>query len=310
MKLCKYTSFITEGSNIRWTKEKCQEEALKYSTRNEFFKKCANAYNACIRNKWIEEVCSHMISPNKPNNYWTKERCAEEALKYKSRSEFEKNSPFAYAKSGAKEWKDEICSHMNTSGNKYNRCIYAVEFPDNNVYIGLTYDFNKRFHQHLNDVKTNSSVFRHYTKTKLVPVMKQLTDYIAVDDASKVENIKKEEYIKNGWVVLNKAKCGNVGGKTVKWIKERCQVEALKYDTRNEFKIKSPNAYHAALRNKWIDEICSHMSYKNNPSGYWTKEVCQKEASRYRNREDFKKSGGAFGSSYRNGWLDEFFPKN
>ncbi len=115
--------------------------------------------------------------------------------------------------------------------------------------------------------------------------------------------------IENGWMILNTAKCGNVGGKTIKWTKEKCQEESLKYSTRNEFKIKSSNAYHASSRNKWSDEICKHMEYINKPSGYWTKERCKEESLNYKNREDFKKSKGAFGSSYRNGWLGEFFTK-
>lgn len=43
------------------------------------------------------------------------------------------------------------------------------------------------------------------------------------------------------------------------WTKELCHEEALKYDTKNKFKINSPAAYGFAYRNGFIDEICSHM---------------------------------------------------
>jgi len=49
---------------------------------------------------------------NKPNNYWTKERCHEESLKYKTRSEFYRNSISAYSRSYRSKWLDEVCSHM------------------------------------------------------------------------------------------------------------------------------------------------------------------------------------------------------
>lgn len=306
-----YKEYIKECRiyKITWTKEKCADEALKYQSRNEFRKGSGGAYSASVRNGWMDELCKHMGENKIKKDYWTKERCAEEALKYNFRHEFEKGSPTAYVKSGKMGWKDEICKHMISNGNRYNRCVYAIEFPDNCVYIGLSYNLDKRFLQHLNDTKNNSIVLRHFKKTGLTPVIKQLTDYIDVDIASKLESQKVIEYIQDGWTIINIAKCGNVGGKTIKWTKERCQKEALKYKTRNEFKIYSPNAYRASIYNRWMDELCSHMKYVNNPSGYWTKERCREESIKYKNKESFKKAKGAFGSSYVNGWLDEFFPK-
>ena len=192
-------------------------------------------------------------------NYWNKNTCHEESLKYSTRRQFMLNSKVAYNKSLKNGWLDEICSHMKTSGHKYKRCIYAVEFPDNRVYIGLTYDIDIRFQKHLID--PHSSVFKYKKLTGLIPVINKLTDYIDVDDASRLESIKRDEYEGNGWTILNISKCGNVGGKFIKWSKELCQREALKYKTRNEFKLGSPLAYSASRRGEWMDEICSHMRF-------------------------------------------------
>ena len=52
------------------------------------------------------------IKTNKNIGYWTKEKCLEEALKYKSRYEFQINSQASYKKSRYKGWLNEICSHM------------------------------------------------------------------------------------------------------------------------------------------------------------------------------------------------------
>jgi predicted GIY-YIG superfamily endonuclease len=186
----------------RWTKDECGKEALKYQNRNEFVKNNRKAYRASERYGWLDEICSHMVSPYILKiNYWTKEKCTEEALKYSGRKEFQLNSKVAYNKAIKNGWLDEICSHMKTAGNKYKRCIYAIEFSDNKAYIGLTYNINKRFYKHLNE--PNSSVFKYKKMTGIVPIIRQLIDYIDVDDASKLENVKKEEYIKNGWDILN-----------------------------------------------------------------------------------------------------------
>ena len=39
-----------------WTKEKCKEEALKYSSAKEFQKNCRGAYGAIIKNGWLGEI--------------------------------------------------------------------------------------------------------------------------------------------------------------------------------------------------------------------------------------------------------------
>jgi len=43
-----------------WTKERCYEEALKYSTRNDFRKKSGSAYERARKTKILDEICSHM----------------------------------------------------------------------------------------------------------------------------------------------------------------------------------------------------------------------------------------------------------
>ena len=281
---------------------------MKYNNRGEFSRKNSTAYKASHKNKWIDEICNHMVIINKPNDYWTKEKCHEEALKYETKSEFSKNSPSAYVKSGASGWKDDICQHMKTNGNKYKRCIYSVEFSDNSVYIGLTYNFDKRCEQHLKDI--NSTVYKHYIHIGVKPKMLKLTDYLPVDNASKQESIEMNYYLSNGWNILNKAKCGNVGGKSIKWTKEKCKEEALKFNHRIDFK-RGSMAYKSASNNKWLDDICEHMTELIKKPGYWTKEICLEESKKYMKIDYFKKySSGAFNASYKNGWLDEFYPKN
>ena len=47
--------------------------------------------------------------------YWTKERCDEDALKYNSRSEWNKNNSSAYSAAHKNGWLDECCKHMETT---------------------------------------------------------------------------------------------------------------------------------------------------------------------------------------------------
>ncbi len=47
-----------------------------------------------------------------PKYYWTKEKCHEESLKCKTRTEFQKKYAAAYIKARKNKWLDEICNHM------------------------------------------------------------------------------------------------------------------------------------------------------------------------------------------------------
>ena len=149
--------------------------------------------------------------------YWTLKKCQEEASKYKTKIEFLENNKRAYQASYKKGWLNEICSHMEISGDKYNRCIYAYEFSDKSVYIGLTCNLNKRNKQHFSDIKSNNSVVKqHINETGLIPINIQLTDYILYFKASKLEGEYLNEYKISGWTILNKSKTGSLGASNLK----------------------------------------------------------------------------------------------
>ena len=97
---------------MKWTKEKCKEEALKYNYRNEFKNKSAGAYRASIKNKWIEDITKHMLKPYEKNVKWTKEKCQKEALTYNHRFDFKKGNSSAYNSAYYNNWLYDICSHM------------------------------------------------------------------------------------------------------------------------------------------------------------------------------------------------------
>lgn len=284
-----------------WDKQRCIEEAMKYKTRGEFRKHSGSAYNRSIKEGWIDDICKHMISIKKEKNYWTKNRCQEESLKYKTRSEFNKSSVSAYSKAWECKWLDEICSHMNTIGNHHKRCIYSYEFDDNHVYVGLTYNIEERKKQH--DKK--GPVKNHILKTGNLPTLKLLTDYILSELAIVKESEFLDHYISNNWKILNSVKTGALGGGKTKWTKERCQEEALKYNNIKSYRENSLS-YRAAVRNNWLDEICNHINRSKKTFKYWTKEKCQEEALKFKTRKEFENEfPGGYAASIRNGWLSE-----
>ena len=87
------------------------------------------------------------------------------------------------------------------------------------------------------------------------------------------------------------------------WNKEKCQKEALKYNTKKDFRDSKGGAYQFSKRKGWDNEICGHMV---DPRMIWDKDKCQSEALKYNTKKEFKiKNSGAYNATYRNRWMDE-----
>lgn len=240
----------------------------------------------------------------KPKGYWNYDLCKKESLKYKTRTEFNINCKGGYLFAHKNKWLDDICSHMENVGHKYKRCIYCYEFSDNSVYVGLTYNLDVRQNNRNSD--KNDQVTKHIKETNSQPTRKQLTDYIDVNDAIKLEEFYVKKYIKEGWNILNKSKTGGIGSSELKWTKEKCKNEAIKYKNRKEFKIKNSSAYYSSIKNGWLDEICLHMKHQiQKPKNFWTKEKCLEYALKCKNIKEFKcKFGCAYNLIIKNNWND------
>ena len=240
-----------------WTKEKCIIDASRFKTKSEWRINSPTARSVATKNKWIKECCKHMAFIKHPNNYWTKKRCIKEALKYKTKTIFSIKNVSAYGSALRNNWIDECCKHMEVLGNSYKRMIYAVVFSNNHIYIGLTYNPNKRFKQHLSDKK--STVYKYKKEIKLEPKLKKLTDFLDKNIASQQEGVFKKKYEKKGYIILNKRKTGGLGGRPTKWTKEKCLAAALKCKTISEFRKRFNPPYTYSKTHEWLNEICSHM---------------------------------------------------
>ena len=94
-----------------WTKEKCRERALLYTTKSDFKKYDGSAYTTAVREKWLNEVCTHMTRPPVKRK-WTFETLYTEAQKYKTIKEFKEKSQSAYVTAISLGFVKQICFHM------------------------------------------------------------------------------------------------------------------------------------------------------------------------------------------------------
>lgn len=101
--ICSHMEYI-QLPNGYWIFEKCKEEALKYDFKIDFKNNNNKAYRACLRNGWLDEICSHMNRPISHKLKWTYINCKEEVIKYNTISEFQKNNTSAYHSCLKNKW--------------------------------------------------------------------------------------------------------------------------------------------------------------------------------------------------------------
>ncbi len=201
---------------IRWTQIRCYEEARKYLFREDFRKSSAVAYNKSVKRGWINDYTwltkrPKKIRPTQSELYWTKERCYEEAKKYKSRTEFQyaKGANSAYKISVKNGWIDDydwmkLKDKPDGYWNDYENCYEEAK----------KYKTRSEFQS----AKGSSRAYR-----------------------SAIENGWIDDYY---WMPLKSKPRGY-------WTEERCMEESKKYKTPTDFRKGSASAYSISLRNGW-----------------------------------------------------------
>ena len=282
-----------------WDLTTCANEALKYDSRRAFSQGSASAYNASIKNGWLENVCQHMALLQKPNGYWSIERITVTAKKFTSRSKFMEKESGAYNAARRLNVLDAVCSHMEKIGSKYERAIYAIEFDDNSVYVGLTQNYDSRLNAHKS--KTNLHIGK-----KMLSMAYQFikfNDWLPIDEAPAAEGTCILEYRDKGWTILNRNKAGGLGAQPAKHTYLDIKRKATACDSVSEFKESYASEYQIAHRNGWWEKLSAHMARKTE-HGKWTFKAVIEKSLNYRTLFEFRtNANGAYNAAIRNDWL-------
>ena len=88
------------------------------------------------------------------------------------------------------------------------------------------------------------------------------------------------------------------------WTKEMIKEEALKYNTKEEFRKNSNVAYTNASRLNILPEICFHMKGKT----YWNETLVREVASKYKTKKEFRENNkNAFLYASKKNLLNKLF---
>ncbi len=306
-----YTWF-TVKQHAPYTYEQCHEVAKTYHSRLELARGNVGVYQAALNHGWLDDY-NWFESKQKPYNYWTKERVAEESKKYKNRGEFHDNCGTAYGKARVNGWLDEFRwlkdDRIDFSSDQID-CVYAYEFEEyHSVYIGRTLvrRVQDRDKEHL---FTDSDAVYLFAKEKGIPVpdMKILETDLTLAYGVRKEGEYLEQYRQEGWHLLNRTKTGGIGLlDRNKWSKRTCREEAQKYKSRGEFAKSSSRAYDIARTNGWLEDY-TWFEERQKPAGYWDNyDNCYNAARSCRTISEFgKRYSAGYLSARNNGWLKDY----
>ena len=95
----------------------------------------------------------------------------------------------------------------------------------------------------------------------------------------------------------------------IKWTYEACFEKAKTCHSKVEFETKFAGAMNVARKNNWLKDY-TWFKCPVATNSKWTFETCQIESRKYLSRGEFAKGNkAAYLRAWKNGWLDEFFPK-
>jgi len=95
-----------------WNLITCKEDALRFKTKTEWRNNSCSGYCAAKKLRIMHLCSSHMHRPPAWQKKWTLETCKLDALKYKRRSDWMRESAGAYDAAITNKWMEECCSHM------------------------------------------------------------------------------------------------------------------------------------------------------------------------------------------------------
>jgi hypothetical protein len=246
---------------VFWTKDKVQNEANKFTRRIDFQKNSSKAYNAALRNDWLDEVCDHM---EKTHIDWTEEMVQKEADKYQTLKDFRLKSPLAYnaalrlgiinsiTKNLTKAIDDWSEENIKKEMSKYNS-ISELRNTNQGAYVTAYKRYGKEF------------INNFYGSTPKIRWSPELLR----KEADKYNT--RLEFLRGSESAYKAAQRQGILNDLIKdmepdfeWNEDSVRKEAQKYNTRMEFKQGSKTAYNYALKWGMLDELIPSLRLRKN----------------------------------------------
>jgi len=296
---------LVRGHIKKFNKDECHKIAKLYKTRTEFSNNSNHVYKISIKNKWLDDICDHMI---------------EVGHKYKRLIyvyQFDDNHVYVGLTDNierrSKQHKIDISSPIYKHSKKTNltpKLTYGDYISAENAQKleGETVEYyRKKGFSILNIAKTGSlGGASKWTKEN---VLQEAKLYTTRRKFQKGSSGAYNSALKKGFLDEVCQHMVSPIKKSGHWNYENCKNIALKFKSRSEFIKKAKGAYESSSRNGWLSSICSHMTRLKSPPGYWTLNILLEISKEFSTLLEFrKKYNGGYQAALKHGWINEIFP--
>lgn len=242
-------------------------------------------------------------------NKWSKAKCREEALKYKTRGEFAKSCGGAYDIARRKGWlveytwfeiKQKPSGYWHNYDNCYNAALKCKNISEFVKAYNPAYLWAKK-QGWLKDYfwfPTSITKKKWYYNNCLEEARKyKLMSDFEKNSHGAYNASKRHGWIKDyDWLIRQHKDIGY-------WDYDHCYKAAQKYKSSTEFCRNNQTAWKAASSNKWLKDY----TWFSNPNIKWTYEACKEAAQSCISREEYsKRYSGAYNVARINGWLKDY----
>lgn len=201
-----------------------------------------------------------------------------------------------------------------------NRLIYAYEFTDRFVYVGLTNNLKRRDRQHRGfSVDGEKKEPKHdslyqYAKSNgvAIPEPKILEEKLTAEESKFAERKWMKFYSDKGWVLINKCPGGSIGS-SPDFFGEKNNIEELvkeikTYKNGEEIRRKKRTLYNKMIK-YGLGKICFPQNAKRK-SHVYSEEFILSIVEKYPTKKLLRQNDcGAYQYFWEHGLLDKFYPK-
>ena len=287
-----------------WNKERVMEKVAASESLKDFKKRFNAAYQAAQVNGWLADVVSvlgHEVEK------WTVDKAKLAISTCKDYHDFCTRYRGCWNFLCDRNMLEELTSELERTGSWFYRRIYVFEFKDGHAYVGLAKNPKDRYIEHTKQDKT-SAVYQFLQQTHCEFDFKLLTGWLNKDEAAHEEERWRQNYMKDGWQMLNRCRGGGLGGCCrntlgVHRTYEECVEIAKDYKTRKAFYKGNPEVYAYVRIHYGLDAVCPHMA--KDAKVKWPIERIEQELKKYGTMPEIKKENRSLFCAIRNKKLEE-----
>lgn len=247
-----------------WTRERVAAEVSKYKTRTALCNGAKGAYNAAIKNGWLDDLLPSSAQRVR-RGHWTKERVKAEAAKHESRDAFKRNAGGAYEAAHKNGWLDDCFPPLKQELPGYwTKERIAAEAQKYDTRLQFQKQSGSAYHAAwkmgvVDDVCAHMEVIRE-RRTK---------DDIhaeALKYPTRIEffNANKKAYDAAQRMGILEDVCSHMDRVHESWTEEKIRERALLYKHRSDFYYYDSSAHQTANRLGILEDVCSHMTPKTH----------------------------------------------